>query len=334
MGQKVNAVAARLTGSTRRFSQNWYSGYFYRNLIEKDISFTSYFTSFFRSFKLPQSKISLAHFPKGTKIFSFFCYPKEFRDGTGKLFGASLGIVPKKNQSPSKRMVSSIENAWMGSKQGKRSSVFQRNGKNSLENPVLLFPNSFELASPLLKEFYLSWAQNTLTSSSQKSTGNLPLSSKESQPPHSWVENAELNYGEHIETLGSASKCCPIDVIQWQTHHEWQSARYFVDEIVYLLERRIAFRSLKNRLFKQLSKNPYIQGFRITWSGRAGGKSKKSQRAKTECLRYGETSLHVFSGKIDYACGTAFTALGSVGIKVWICYRQKISYVTPKTNKI
>ena len=50
----------------------------------------------------------------------------------------------------------------------------------------------------------------------------------------------------------------------------------------------------------------------------------KAQRAKIESLKYGQTSLHVFSAPIDFSCKTARTSFGSVGVKVWICYQENL----------
>ena len=111
-----------------------------------------------------------------------------------------------------------------------------------------------------------------------------------------------------------------LNLIPFKVKNDWQHANYLADEIVYFLEKRIPFRRLKNKILKQLAKIASIRGVRITCSGRVGGKSKKAQRAKTECFKYGQTSLHVFSSKIDFSNKTAFTSFGSVGVKVWICY--------------
>lgn len=111
-----------------------------------------------------------------------------------------------------------------------------------------------------------------------------------------------------------------FEFLPFKVNNDWQSAGFLADEIVYFLEKRIVFRQIKNKLLKKISKNPLIRGIRITCSGRVGGKSKKAQRAKTECVKLGQTSLHVFSNKIDFAVRTAQTSFGSVGIKVWISY--------------
>jgi len=112
-----------------------------------------------------------------------------------------------------------------------------------------------------------------------------------------------------------------VTLLPFQSSSEWQDAGYFADEIVFLLERHIPFRQIKNRILKQFSTNSSLRGIRITCSGRVGGKSKKAQRAKTDSIKYGQTSLNVFSSHIDFAARTAHTPLGSTGVKIWICYK-------------
>lgn len=130
----------------------------------------------------------------------------------------------------------------------------------------------------------------------------------------------ESKYRNYLESSLSSLYDVELDLIPFRVKNDWQHANYLADEIVYFLERRIPFRRLKNKILKQLSKISTIRGVRITCSGRVGGKSKKAQRAKTECIKYGQTSLQVFSSKIDFSMKTAFTSFGSVGVKVWICY--------------
>jgi hypothetical protein len=65
---------------------------------------------------------------------------------------------------------------------------------------------------------------------------------------------------------------------------------------------------------------PNIQGVRVTVSGRVGGRSKKSNRARSETWKYGATPLHVFSREIDYAQRVARTPLGTSG-----CFRLACS---------
>jgi hypothetical protein len=153
------------------------------------------------------------------------------------------------------------------------------------------------------------------------------------QQNHDFVKNQNsMNLHHHnFDTLNSKHKNylesslssfynLELNVIPFKVQNDWQHANFLADEIVYFLEKRIPFRRLKNQILKQLSKISTIRGVRIVCSGRVGGKSKKAQRAKTECIKYGQTSLQVFSSKIDFSIKTAFTSFGSVGVKVWICY--------------
>ena len=129
-----------------------------------------------------------------------------------------------------------------------------------------------------------------------------------------------LKYKNYLESSLSQFYNINTNLQPFKVKSDWQHANFLADEIVYLLEKRIPFRRLKGKILKQISQISVIRGIRITCSGRVGGKSKKAQRAKIECLKYGQTSLQVFSSKIDFAVKTAFTSFGSVGVKIWICY--------------
>ncbi|KPK63571.1 30S ribosomal protein S3 [candidate division WOR_3 bacterium SM23_42] len=56
------------------------------------------------------------------------------------------------------------------------------------------------------------------------------------------------------------------------------------------------------------------RGIKVACSGRLGG----SEIARTEWYPEGRVPLQTINADIDYACSTAFTIYGTVGIKVWI----------------
>lgn len=64
-----------------------------------------------------------------------------------------------------------------------------------------------------------------------------------------------------------------------------------------------------------------MKGIRICCSGRLNG----AEIAQTEYMKYGSTSLHVFSDYIDYARAETSTRYGILGVKVWISYFKQIS---------
>ena len=111
-----------------------------------------------------------------------------------------------------------------------------------------------------------------------------------------------------------------IQFYTFKSTEDYKSARFLADEVVFFLEQKVPFRRIKNRIYIEIKKKSFIKGVRISCSGRVGGRSKKAQRSRTDLFKYGETSLHVFSSKIDFASSTAYTPFGSIGIKVWICF--------------
>ena len=96
----------------------------------------------------------------------------------------------------------------------------------------------------------------------------------------------------------------------------YQSASLVAQEICFQLEQTKSFRQICKTILKEIEQRNYIKGIRIMCSGRLNG----AEIAKTECKKYGETSLHVFSDQIDYAANQASTPYGILGVKVWISY--------------
>lgn len=128
------------------------------------------------------------------------------------------------------------------------------------------------------------------------------------------------SYKKHLESQLSNVLFSNVVVSFSRFSNEKQSAIFLAEEIIYYLEKRVPFFKIKNQILREITKNSFLKGLRITCSGRVGGRSKKAQRSKVQIIKYGQTSLHVFSSKIDFASKHAHTAFGLLGIKVWICY--------------
>ena len=398
MGQKINPISLRLQYTNRNFDNCWYSGYFYQNLITRDILLQQYLNSFLKLLKLDAGRYSIQHLQKNTQIYNFLCYSKSTREWRSKIFG----LVKKKNSLKKARYF--FKNSAKGKKKNKKgvklsyfySSLNQmavqkikkkitsfqnlklwstlvqtkprvKNKSKDLNiNSYLKISSKFEaeniVTKTFLKETLLNYNQlqvpffkeksefvKKLNSSSSKvkySTNLTPKSKFQLEKPISNVNRIFINnlivykilktqntslslsrfgglnykYKNYLEYSLSSLYNTPINLIPFKVKNDWQNASYLADEIVYFLEKRVSFRVIKSKILRQLLKNPQIRGIRITCSGRVGGKSKKAQRAKTECIKYGQTSLQVFSSKLDFAVKTAFTSFGSVGVKVWICY--------------
>lgn len=84
------------------------------------------------------------------------------------------------------------------------------------------------------------------------------------------------------------------------------------------MERRIAYRrAMKQAMFR--SRQAGAQGIKIKCSGRLGG----VEIARREEMHNGRVPLHTIRADIDYGFAEAKTALGRIGVKVWI-YRGEI----------
>ena len=127
-------------------------------------------------------------------------------------------------------------------------------------------------------------------------------------------------YRCHVEGVLDKQTGSSVKLVPFQVSTEKQSALFLAQEVVYFLEKRVSFRKIKDQILKELKNSKIIKGVRITCSGRVGGKSKKAQKAKTETVKQGQTSLGVFSSKIDFAQKSALTSFGLIGVKVWICF--------------
>nr|UIO59454.1 ribosomal protein S3 [Chlorella desiccata (nom. nud.)] len=389
MGQKVNPLSVRVQSSTRYFDHAWYSDYFFPKLISIDIALFRYLNTFLKLLKLPTGRFSIYHLPKTTKLYSFFCYPKQSREYKSKIFNISSGLSRFKTKFSSNIPVKTFSNPTYHNILGdpllfQKIIEKQKVSQSALDSRVSLgiynFIKSKSYTSDLQKLTRTNSLQyiknlsgthqsiNQLVNSLETkksfdfshqlshsflnldftSTKNSTLSTQEillilnqvllvskilktpytlhkkynTSPQNNTLSEFDslVKYNKSLETNISKFLNSDITLIPFQVQSEWQDAGYFADEIVFLLERRISFRQIKNRLLKQFSLNPHVQGVRITCSGRVGGKSKKAQRARVDSIKYGQTSLHVFSSQIDFAVRTAHTALGSTGVKVWICY--------------
>jgi hypothetical protein len=156
---------------------------------------------------------------------------------------------------------------------------------------------------------------NTLSSTLTSVIYKQPLKVNKVKSSDMWMQN---HISDHIES----SLKSPVNWYPVAISSIWQDASFLADEIVWFLERRVSFRLLKRALARTVENMPNIQGVRVTVSGRVGGRSKKSNRARSETWKYGATPLHVFSREIDYAQRVARTPLGTSGVSVWLVQRS------------
>lgn len=113
-------------------------------------------------------------------------------------------------------------------------------------------------------------------------------------------------------------------LIQGRTCLHWlhlrspvSSAQFIASRIVKGLEQRESFRKISRQIIQVVQQSPALLGIRMRCSGRIQG----AEMARVELRKYGQTSTHELSNRIDYACQFAQTTYGLFGVQVWLCYR-------------
>jgi len=95
-------------------------------------------------------------------------------------------------------------------------------------------------------------------------------------------------------------------------------ANLVAESIAQQLERRVAFRRAMKRSL-QSAMRMGAKGCKIICGGRLGG----AEIARSEQYQEGSVPLHTLRADIDYGTAEAKTAMGIIGIKVWI-YKGEI----------
>lgn len=93
------------------------------------------------------------------------------------------------------------------------------------------------------------------------------------------------------------------------------------------LQRRVAYRRAM-RQAAQRAMQAGAQGIKIITKGRIGG----AEIARVEKLMMGQVPLHTLRADIDYSLAEAATAMGRIGIKVWI-YKGEILPPAPEATE-
>ncbi|MEE2525210.1 30S ribosomal protein S3 [Hyphobacterium sp. HN65] len=95
-------------------------------------------------------------------------------------------------------------------------------------------------------------------------------------------------------------------------------ATLVAESIAQQLERRVAFRRAMKRSL-QTAMRMGAKGCKVVCGGRLGG----AEIARVEQYQEGSVPLHTLRADIDYGTAEASTAMGIIGIKVWI-YKGEI----------
>ena len=104
-------------------------------------------------------------------------------------------------------------------------------------------------------------------------------------------------------------------------------ATLVAESIAQQLERRVAFRRAMKRSL-QTAMRMGAKGCKVICGGRLGG----AEIARVEQYQEGSVPLHTLRADIDYGTAEASTAMGIIGIKVWI-YKGEILEHDPMASE-
>ncbi|GJL97538.1 MAG: 30S ribosomal protein S3 [Hyphobacterium sp.] len=104
-------------------------------------------------------------------------------------------------------------------------------------------------------------------------------------------------------------------------------ATLVAESIAQQLERRVAFRRAMKRSL-QTAMRMGAKGCKVICGGRLGG----AEIARVEQYQEGSVPLHTLRADIDYGTAEAMTAMGIIGIKVWI-YKGEILEHDPMASE-
>lgn len=98
--------------------------------------------------------------------------------------------------------------------------------------------------------------------------------------------------------------------------------------IVEEIEKRLPFRRVLKQALDKISQSREVQGVKIALKGRLDG----AEMARYEWGKRGRIPLQTIRADVDYSEKTAYTAYGTIGVKVWI-YKGEVFAPTGTKTK-
>lgn len=348
MGQKINPISLRLN-INRNFDSSWFhdSPIKYSQLLHQDLMIRKYIKSLFSCVGIHTGRITFQFFQKKL-VINYFFYDSLKKNAQQKLTFSSIKF--KQLLTLEKSFQSKyVENYISFILQNKKEFI---NLKKNLFSRILLL-HSFFLQNQNIfstKQF-LNSTNYYVNMLAYRSIATKPMNGDYLRPIESAkpnlislhatlpVQAGKLIYGnslyilndiktkrinftidknlKNIEYILSKKIQSETIIIPSKMTSRFQSAQFICEYVSQRLQENVSFRQIFKQLSQELKNDTNIQGIRVVCSGRLGG----VEMARVESKKYGQTSLHTFSSKIDYASSEAYTLFGLLGVKVWLCFK-------------
>ena len=338
MGQKINPISLRLN-INRNFDSSWFqdSPIKYSQLLHQDLMIRKYIKSLFYCVGIHTGRITFQFFQKKL-VINYFFHEALAKNARQKLTFSSAKF--KQLLALEKPLQSKyVENYISFVLQDTKEFI---NLKRNIFSKILLLRSFFLQNQNIFstKQFLNStnYYLNLLAITS-KSSAAAKSSLRLRRFPALRLRLPEARSGNSLYTLNDMrtkrinftidknlknieyvlSKKIQSDtiIIPSKMTSRFQSAQFISEHIRQRLQENVSFRQIFKKLSQELKNDTNIQGIRVVCSGRLGG----VEMARVESKKYGQTSLHTFSSKIDYASSEAYTIFGLLGVKVWLCFK-------------
>lgn len=115
-----------------------------------------------------------------------------------------------------------------------------------------------------------------------------------------------------------------IEEVRSPETHAAIAAQMIADD----LEKRIRFRRVLKQALDKIAASKEVKGVKVSLKGRLDG----AEMARYEWGKKGRIPLQTIRADVDYAEKTAFTAYGTIGVKVWIYKGEVFAAGSAKTS--
>lgn len=344
MGQKVNPISLRLP-INRSVDSSWFSDAYNTKLMVQYIHLQKYIESLFHlAPNLTLGRFFVDVFPKKWILSCFIHEKRNFitriNRNQKKIRDASTQQWPDGPKAQGVRSVG--PKGWASSKP---SLGFEKAVNRNLHPLGLTNVNAASVFTFFYQQIYtqttfsriyqpqqlfmqnlisfiihnkkiFSLCLNVLNQGKQTKNFRVSQSFLQNNLTRKWLYPKDLLL-QQVESSINKNVNCSTQVFLMKSPNSLSSANFFVKEIATQLEKKISINQIWNQSVKKVIQTPSIQGIRLSVSGRING----VEMARTEIRKYGQTSLHSLSNKMDYASCYAYTPFGILGVKIWICYR-------------
>lgn len=358
MAQKINPISLRLEKTNKHFHSCWYGDYNYTTQLLQDCAVQAYMENLCQQAKIAPPVISLNRGRQQIRAFLFFPRQHVMRKslvkhagnfpvaGQGKdWLSETFSRSPKIPMHSSDR-VKSVLSLGVPVFRHLLLSLFSGgavlHGTDAFQNDkwIAIAAARKHMQKEKIKWFFHDQSphapEGVCVSPRQEFSGIAGaiqrFTKSKLMEQEKFTRFASRDTAKRNRQVATPVKNHLERVLHIQTHCSWkvhflicpsahQNPLFLATQVVSSLEERLPFRRLKHRLIRKISQDSGIKGVRISCSGRVAARSKKAQKARTESIQWGQTSLHVFSDFVNFASKSALTPFGKIGVKVWICYK-------------